>query len=308
MYALAIHGGAGLTRKGALSPERESSATSSLSQILSLGQSMLEQGALALDVVEACVVALEDDPLFNAGRGAVLASDGSVELDAAIMEGERRLAGAVASVRTPRNPIRLARAVLERTPHVLLAGPGADRYAEEVGLVLAGPDHFVTPERLRQLREAQEAGKYGLSSAPEGKDKDVYGTVGAVACDKSGHVAAATSTGGMTNKRPGRVGDSPLIGAGTYAWDETAAVSGTGHGEPFIRLGVAGRVSALMELLGLPLQEAAERVIHRDLAPLSGRGGLIAVDRRGNLALPFNTAGMFRGWVRGGESPQVAIW
>lgn len=308
MYALAIHGGAGLTRKGALSPERESAALSSLNQILSLGQRLLEQGASALDVVEACVVALEDDPLFNAGRGAVLTSEGSVELDAAIMEGSRRLAGAVASVRTPRNPIRLARAVLEHTPHVLLAGPGADRYAEEVGLVLAGPEHFVTPERVSQLRDAKEAGKYGLGSAPEGKDKDVYGTVGAVACDTHGHVAAATSTGGMTNKRPGRVGDSPLIGAGTYAWDETAAVSGTGHGEPFIRLGVAGRVSALVELLGLPLADAADRVIHKDLPTLSGRGGLIAVDRRGNLALPFNTAGMFRGWVRGGELPQVAIW
>jgi beta-aspartyl-peptidase (threonine type) len=228
------------------------------------------------------------------------------------MDGSSRRAGAVAGARTVRNPIRLARAVMEGTPHVMLAGEGADQYAVERGLPTEPLSYFVVQERLDQLERARAAHRFSLAAdPPDGqpqKDRDVYGTVGAVARDQHGHLAVATSTGGMTNKRSGRVGDSPIVGAGTYAWDETVAVSGTGHGEPFVRLGVAGRVSALVELLGLSVAEAAERVIHQDLLALEGRGGLIAVDRTGAFAMPFNTAGMFRGVVQEGASPIVAIW
>jgi beta-aspartyl-peptidase (threonine type) len=312
MFTLAIHGGAGLTYKGSLSAERETACEASLRRVLALGAEILQAGGSALDAVEAAVVALEDDPLFNAGRGAVLANDGTVELDAAIMDGISRRAGAVAGAKTVRNPIRLARAVMEGTPHVMLVGEGADRYAVERGLPTEPLSYFVVPERLEQLERARTAHRFSLAADPSDgqpqKDRDVYGTVGAVACDQHGHLAVATSTGGMTNKRPGRVGDSPIVGAGTYAWDATVAVSGTGHGEPFVRLGVAHRVSALVELLGLDVAAAAERVIHQDLLELGGRGGLIAVDRQGGFAMPFNTAGMFRGVVRQGTSPEVAIW
>jgi beta-aspartyl-peptidase (threonine type) len=259
---------------------------------------VLERGGSALDAVEAAVCALEDDPLFNAGRGAVLAADGTIEHDASVMDGRTRGAGAISGSRTVRNPVKLARAVMEHTPHVMIIGEGAERLADERKLERVERSWFVTPERVEQLRAAKAA---------EERKPDVYGTVGAVACDAHGHLAAATSTGGMVNKRPGRVGDSPVIGAGTYAWDATCAVSGTGHGEPFIRLGVAGRVSALMELGGLSLVEAANRVIHQDLLPLEGEGGLIAVDAHGNVALPFNTGGMFRGYRRGDER-FVGIW
>jgi beta-aspartyl-peptidase (threonine type) len=308
MFTLAIHGGAGLTYKGSLSVERETACEASLRRVLALGAEILRAGGSALDAVEAAVVALEDDPLFNAGRGAVLANDGTVELDAAIMDGSTRKAGAIAGSRTVRNPIRLARAVMEGTPHVMLVGEGADRYAVERGLPTEPLSYFVVPERVAQLERARAAHQFSLASPQPDKDRDVYGTVGAVALDQHGHLAVATSTGGMTNKRPGRVGDSPIVGAGTYAWDETVAVSGTGHGEPFVRLGVAHRVSALVELLGLDVAAAAERVIHQDLPLLGGRGGLVAVDRRGGFAMPFNTAGMFRGVVRDGSSPEVAIW
>jgi L-asparaginase / beta-aspartyl-peptidase len=303
-FALAVHGGAGLIRAESLSPTREASCRAALERALRAGEQILAGGGHALDAAVAAVVVLEDDPVFNAGRGAVLASDGSVELDAAVMDGRDRSAGAIAAVKTPQNPILLARAVMEHTPHVFLAGGGADVLAAELGLSLASRAWFVTPEREAQLARAS-----GVSLDHDGPtQRDVYGTVGAVAADRQGHVAAATSTGGMTNKRPGRVGDTPVLGAGTYAWDRTAAVSGTGHGEPFVRLGVAHRVSALMELAGLELEAAAERVIHRDLPELGGRGGLIAVDARGRVAMPFNTAGMFRAAVQEGQAPIVAIW
>jgi beta-aspartyl-peptidase (threonine type) len=229
----------------------------------------------------------------------------TVELDAAVMHGADRRAGAVAGVRTAKNPVRLAQLVMDRTPHVMMVGEGADRLAAEHGLPVAGRDWFVTDERLRQLERAK-AGPFGLEAG--GAKKDVYGTVGAVALDRAGHVAAATSTGGMVNKRPGRVGDSPILGAGTWATDAACAVSGTGHGEPFVRLGVGSRVASWMEMAGLSLAEAAERVIHRELPPMGGAGGLIAVDRAGNVVLPFNTAGMFRGVARAGDVVETAIW
>ncbi|MEZ4241081.1 MAG: isoaspartyl peptidase/L-asparaginase [Myxococcota bacterium] len=301
-YALAVHGGAGLIRADSLSPAREAACREALVRALAAGEAVLRRGGAALDAVTAAVVVLEDDPVFNAGRGAVLCADGSVELDAAVMDGRTRAAGAVAAAKTPRNPVMLARAVMERTPHVLVVGAGADVLAAELGLSLAARAWFVTPER-----EAQLAAATGVTLDHDAK-ADVYGTVGAVAADRDGHVAAATSTGGMTGQRPGRVGDTPVIGAGTWAWDRTCAVSGTGHGEPFVRLGVGQRISALCELAGLDLAAAAERVIREELPGLEGRGGVIAVDGQGNVAMPFNTAGMFRGSVREGEAPVVAIW
>jgi L-asparaginase / beta-aspartyl-peptidase len=301
--ALALHGGAGLIRRESLSLEREAACRASLRAALDIGWAILASGGGALDAVEATVAALEDDPLFNAGRGAVLTAGGGVELDAAIMDGRDRSAGAITGATTPRNPICAARAVMERTPHVLLCGPGADAFVREAGLPTADLAWFVTDERRAQYE--QVAGRGGFTLDHGGRD--VYGTVGAVACDAEGHLAAATSTGGMVNKRPGRVGDSPLIGAGTYAWDPTCAVSGTGHGEPFVRLGVAARVSALIELAGLDFARATHRAIHQDLAELHGQGGLIAVDRRGRVSMPFNTGGMFRASRTGGEIV-VEIW
>ena len=304
-YALAIHGGAGLIRRHSLSPEREAGCQASLGQVLESGRAVLAGGGSALDAVEACVVALEDEPHFNAGRGAVFNGDAEIELDAAIMDGRDRTAGAVALVRTLRNPIRAARAVMTETPHVLLVGAGADHFGASTGLEVVPPDWFATEERRAQLHRAKRRDAVVLDHDTE--DLDVYGTVGAVACDALGNLAAASSTGGMVNKRPGRVGDTPVIGAGTFAWNETAAVSGTGHGEPFVRLGACGRVSALMELGGLGLQDAAERVI-ADLEALEGRGGIIAVDRDANVAMPFNTAGMFRGAVTHRQPAIVGIW
>jgi len=306
--ALAVHGGAGLIRRASLSPEREAACRTALAEAVLSGWTVLEAGGSALDAAVAAVCALEDAPEFNAGRGAVLARGARVELDAAVMDGRDRSAGAVTAVSTPRNPVLAARAVLERTPHVLMAGPGADAFIREAGLRVEAPDYFVTPQRLAQYDKVAGTEAYGLDHGGGPKDEDVYGTVGAVACDGEGHVAAATSTGGMVNKRPGRVGDTPIIGAGTYAWDQTAAISGTGHGEPFITLAVAARISARMELEGLSLEQAAHRVIHQDLAAMSGAGGVIAVDRAGRIALPFNTAGMFRGWRAQGGAVQVEIW
>ncbi|MBX2798698.1 MAG: isoaspartyl peptidase/L-asparaginase [Myxococcales bacterium] len=305
-FAVAIHGGAGLIRRSSLTPERQERCLVSLRRITISAAEALEQGASALDVAIGAVVALEDDPLFNAGHGAVLASHGEAELDAAVMEGTHRAAGAVAAARTPRNPVQLAHAVMVHTPHVLLAAEGADALAEELRIPQVDPSYFVVEARREQLQRARASGRFHLDHG--GADKDVYGTVGAVACDATGAVAAATSTGGMVNKRPGRVGDTPVIGAGTFAWNDTCAVSGTGHGEPFLRLGVASRVSARMELAGESLATAAEHVIHRELPGVEGQGGLVAVDAQGNLALPFNTAGMFRGWARQGQPPDVAIW
>ena len=304
-YALAIHGGAGLIRRHSLSLEREAACKASLSRTLDLGKELRLRGASAVEAVEACVVAMEDDPHFNAGRGAVLNGEGEIELDAAIMCGRTRDAGAVAMVRTIRNPIRAARAVMTASPHVLLVGAGADHFAEAQGLERVDPGWFETPERRAQLTRVMKQDAIVLDHDTE--DLDVYGTVGAVALDVHGQVAAGSSTGGMVNKRPGRVGDTPIIGAGTFAWNDTAAIAGTGHGEPFIRLSACARVSALMELAGLTVVDATAQVI-RELAGLEGRGGLIAVDRTGTLAMPFNTAGMFRGSVSHKQPASVAIW
>jgi beta-aspartyl-peptidase (threonine type) len=294
MYALALHGGAGTIARATLTPALEADYRAALRASLLIGTDLLAQGAPALDAVEATVRALEDCPLFNAGRGAVFTHDGHHEMDAALMDGASGRAGAVAGVREVQNPIRAARLVMERTEHVLLAYPGADQLAREHGLPMQPADYFFTQQRYDQLQEAIAAGRMQLDHAASSTDPNwKKGTVGAVARDMRGHLAAATSTGGMTNKRYSRIGDTPLIGAGTWA-DARCAISCTGHGEYFIRAVVGYDVACLMEYKGLTLAEACRVVVHDKLAPVGGEGGLIAVDAAGNLALPFNSEGMYR--------------
>ncbi|RMI19351.1 MAG: isoaspartyl peptidase/L-asparaginase, partial [Calditrichaeota bacterium] len=273
-------------------------------------------GGSSLDAVEQTIRVLEDSPLFNAGKGAVFTNAGTNELDASIMDGATLQAGAVAGVKRVKNPISLARLVMEKSPHVMLAGDGADAFAKENGLELVDPHYFYTEQRYQQwqrvLQREKEKQQSQSRAAPDAAsseaDEPPLGTVGVVALDKQGNLAAGTSTGGMTNKRWGRVGDSPIIGAGTYADNRTCAVSCTGHGEYFIRLNVAHDISALMAYKGLSVQEAAEEVILKKLTQLGGTGGVIAIDRNGNIAMPFNTSGMYRGyWLEGGE-PVVKIY
>jgi len=307
---VAIHGGAGTRSRSAISPMQQARYRAALDEILRAAQALLANGASALDVVTEAVRRLEECPLFNAGFGAVYTADGEHELDACVMRGSDLAAGAVAGVRTLRNPVLAAGAVLDAGGPVLLIGSGAERFAAERGCEVVAPDWFGTPERLAQLHAVQAAGAVALDhdGASPLDERGKFGTVGAVALDAHGHLAAATSTGGMTNKRPGRVGDSPLIGAGCYANDRTVAVSCTGVGEAFMRALAAHDVSALIDYAGLPLQEAARRVVMDKLPPLGGRGGLIAIDAHGNVVLPFNTEGMYRGWARVGAAPVSAIY
>lgn len=308
---IAIHGGAGTISRDT-PPEELNAYHDALAEVLRAGQAVLAAGGSALDAVTEAVRHLEDCPRFNAGRGAVFTHDGTHELDAAIMEGATLEAGAIAGVHRVRNPILAARAVLEHSPHVLLIGDAAQAFAAAHGAELVDPSYFYTEARYAQwqraLADSAVALDHDFPLKREPIDPDTkFGTVGAVACDVHGHVAAATSTGGMTNKAVGRVGDSPLIGAGCYANDATAAVSATGTGEAFIRAVACYDVGALMAYAGLSLADAAERVIHERLPCVQGRGGLIAVDAQGNVALPFNTEGMYRGVARVGETPVTAI-
>ena len=297
-WKLAIHGGAGAMRPAHGDPGHEQSARQGLRDALDAGARILGRGGSALDAVEASVRVLEDDPCFNAGRGSVLTAEGRIELDAAIMDGGSRRAGAVAGVRTTRAPISLARLLMERGPHVFLSYEGADRLAREAGLEQVDNDWFVTGERRRQLDELLAAG---------GFDAEVkYGTVGAVAVDESGHVAAATSTGGLTAKQWGRIGDSPLIGAGTFADDRAAAVSATGSGEYFIRAVAAHQLAERIRLGGESLQAAVDGVL-ADIAGLGGKGGLIAVAPTGEAAWGFTTRAMYRG-VADARTRKVAIY
>ena len=307
---VAIHGGAGTLSRSTISSAQQARYRAALDEILRGAQALLADGASALDVVTEAVRRLEECPLFNAGFGAVYTADGEHELDACVMRGSDLAAGAVAGVRTLRNPVLAARAVLDAVGPVLLIGAGAERFAAERGCEIVAPDWFGTPERLAQLRAVQAAGAVALDhdGAAPLDERDKFGTVGAVALDVHGHLAAATSTGGMTNKRPGRVGDSPIVGAGCYANDRTVAVSCTGVGEAFMRALAAHDVSALIDYAGLPLHEAARRVVMDKLPPLGGRGGLIAIDARGKVVLPFNTEGMYRGWARVGAAPVSAIY
>jgi beta-aspartyl-peptidase (threonine type) len=310
MFALALHGGAGTIARSSLTPALEANYRAALGAALAIGTALLAQGAPALDAVEATVRSLEDCPLFNAGRGAVFTHEGHHEMDAALMDGASRRAGAVAGVRRVQNPIRAARLVMEQTEHVLLAYPGADELAHEHGLPTQPADYFFTQQRFDQLQEAIAAGRMQLDHAasPIATDPNwKKGTVGAVARDLRGHLAAATSTGGMTNKRYSRIGDTPLIGAGTWA-DERCAISCTGHGEYFIRAVVGYDVACLMEYKGLSLAEACRVVVHDKLAPVGGEGGLIAVDAAGNLSLPFNSDGMYRASHSAAGEEEIAIY
>ncbi|MCS6928064.1 MAG: isoaspartyl peptidase/L-asparaginase [Saprospiraceae bacterium] len=299
-YVLVIHGGAGTLSRQTMTAEREMRYRAALDSALQVGEGILRAGGTALDAVTETVAWLEDCPLFNAGRGAVFTHEGRNELDASIMEGRTQRAGAVGAVTIVKNPIRLARAVMEKSPHVFLVGSGAERFAIENGLDTVSPSWFFTQERWEALQKMlQEDDKVGSASASSAAYQ--FGTVGAVALDRQGNLAAATSTGGMTNKRWNRIGDSPIIGAGTYASNDACAVSCTGHGEYFIRYAVAHDVWARMVYGGASLQEAAYEVIMKKLAEKGGRGGLIAVDKRGNIAMPFNSEGMYRGYARPGE-------
>lgn len=289
MYSIAIHGGAGAVPRQTLSAQREGQYRDGLAAALDLGYATLEKGGSSLDAVTAAVRALEDNPLFNAGRGAALTRDGAAELDAAIMEGREQRAGAVAAVRHVRNPIELARRVMEKSRHVLLVGAGAEEFALEEGLALVPNAWFRTEERRAQL-ESERGGRPVSDLVPSSQ-----GTVGAVALDAAGDLAAATSTGGMTNKRQGRVGDSPIVGAGTYAKNGVCAVSATGHGEYFIRAVAAHHICAAVEYRGLSLRDAVCELLHQRLRELGGSGGIIAIDRGGGIVTEFSTEGMFRG-------------
>lgn len=291
--SLAIHGGAGTLVKGMMTPEKELAYTSALDVALNLGYAALEHGKTALDAVEIAVKSLEDSPLFNAGKGSVFTADETHEMDAAIMDGNSTQAGAVALITGIRNPVSLARKVMENSEHVFLAGDGALRFAKSQGFDLESPDYFYDNFRHKQWLEIKDTDNFQLDHS---KSKDSkFGTVGAVACDMKANIAAATSTGGMTNKRFGRIGDSPMIGAGNYANNATCAVSCTGSGEYFIRGVVAYDVSCLIEYKGYSLQEATDEVIQKRILRIGGDGGLIAVNAKGDIAMPFNTEGMYRG-------------
>jgi beta-aspartyl-peptidase (threonine type) len=293
-YALAIHGGAGTIAPELMTAVREKAYREALEQALRSGHAILQDGGTALDAVEAAVRMLEDSPLFNAGRGAVFNADGQHEMDASLMNGRDLRAGAVAGVQNVKNPVHLARRVMEQSDHVLISGNGAFEFAHKQKVVLEDDQYFFDEFRYRQWQEVAGSGSVRLDHS-EGDRK--FGTVGAVALDRHGDLAAATSTGGMTNKRWQRIGDSPIIGAGTYANNESCAVSCTGHGESFIRAVAAHDIHALMAYKGLPLAEAVRVVVHEKLPPLEGDGGVIAVDRTGNVVLDFNCSGMYRGHV-----------
>lgn len=308
---IAIHGGAGAITRAALSAEKEQEYIQALSGIVAAGQQILAQGGSALDAVTEAVRLLEECPLFNAGKGSVFTHQGTHELDACVMDGRTCDAGAVAGVSRIRNPILAARAVLENSQHVLFAGEGAEKFATAHGLEMVAQDFFFTQSRFDQLHRAQaEQGRVLLDhDGAEPIDPDSkFGTVGAVALDALGNLAAATSTGGMTNKQAGRVGDTPIIGAGCYANNATVAVSSTGTGEIFMRGVAAYDVSALMEYAGLSLQQASDRVVMEKLLAMGGSGGMIAIDSQGNVALPFNSEGMYRGFGYVGDAPFVGIY
>jgi len=317
-WALVAHGGAGAIARGDLSLEQDAAYREAMAAAAQAGAAVLRAGGAAMDAVEAAIQILEDDPLFNAGRGAAFTAEGRNELDASIMDGATLAAGAVAGLTTTRHPISAARAVIEGSTHVLLGGEGADAFARSQGLEQADPGYFFTEERWKSLERA--LGKLGLPIPPrpaeasaDSRDALVheegkYGTVGVVALDSHGSVAAGTSTGGTTAKRWGRVGDSPLIGAGTYASNTACAVSCTGAGEYFIRLGVAHRICDLVEHARLPLQAAADRVIQEQLTALGGHGGVIAVAPDGQMAWSFNTSGMYRARIADGAPLVVGVY
>lgn len=313
---IAIHGGAGAIARGAMTAEKEQQYIQALSDVVASGQAILAAGGSALDAVTEAVRLLEECPLFNAGKGSVFTHQGTHELDACVMEGGSLNVGAVAGVSHIRNPVLAARAVLEHSPHVLFIGSGAESFAAQHGLETVAADYFSTPERWQQLQRALDSQQMLLdhdgaaqTNGGDPLDNDrKFGTVGAVACDLQGNLAAATSTGGMTNKQAGRVGDSPIVGAGCYANNANVAVSCTGTGEVFMRTLAAYDIAALVEYSGLSLKQASERLVMEKIPLLGGSGGIVAVDRDGNIALPFNSDGMYRGYGYVGDGVVVGIW
>jgi beta-aspartyl-peptidase (threonine type) len=306
---LVIHGGAGTITRSTMTAEREKEYRAGLEAALRAGHSVLARGGSSVDAVEAAIRVMEDNPLFNAGKGAVFTHEGKNELDASIMEGKNKRAGSVAGVTIIRNPISAARAVMERSKHVMMIGRGAELFATKMGLEIVDPSYFWTERRWKALQNElqEEETKKQQGALPWGEEKK-FGTVGAVALDAAGDLAAGTSTGGMTNKQFGRVGDAPIIGAGNYAENESCAVSATGHGEFFIRWTVAYDIAALVKYRGLSVKEAADEVINRKLKAVGGEGGVIVLDARGNFATTFNSEGMYRGWIGADGVPQTAIY
>lgn len=305
----AIHGGAGTIIKSNMTPELEKAYQQALSESLLAGYEVIKKGGNSLDAVEAAIKLMEDSPLFNAGKGAVLTNEGTAELDAAIMDGKTLKAGSVASLKHIKNPISLARLVMDRSPHVMMVGEGAEKFAKEQGMEFVPNDYFLTDRRKQELDKLKENDKKNTSSEYfySVVDEKKFGTVGAVALDNQGNLAAATSTGGISNKKFGRVGDSPIIGAGTYANNETCAVSATGQGEFFIRNVVAHDISALMAYKKLSAKDAAQEVIDR-LTKMSALGGVIVLDHTGKVTMPFNTPGMYRGYIGVDGKPHVELY
>ena len=303
-YAIVIHGGAGTILKKNMTPEKEKAYLDELNKALNIGEAILKKGGSSMDAVEQTIISMENSPLFNSGKGAVFTNAGTNELDASFMEGENLNAGAIGGVSTIKNPIRAARAVMEKSDHVLLTGKGAEVFAADNGIEIVDPKYFYTERRWESLQRAKEKER----KKEEADANTKHGTVGCVALDKNGNIAAGTSTGGMTNKRWNRLGDSPIIGAGTYANNATCGVSCTGHGEYFIRYAVAHDISAMMEYKGVSLQEAGDYVINDKLVKAGGEGGAVCLDKNGNVAMPFNSAGMYRGYVKAGGEREVLIY
>jgi beta-aspartyl-peptidase (threonine type) len=309
-HAIAIHGGAGTILRSLMSSEKERSYKKGLEHAILAGDKILSNGGSALDAVELAVRALEDNPLFNAGKGAVFTNEGKNEMDASIMDGRNLMAGAVSGIQNIKNPISLSRAVMEKSEHVYLSGLGAKQFADKMKFEYTPDEYFYVQQRFDQLQSAKESDTMVLDhtgdSLEHGEKK--FGTVGAVALDVHGNIAAATSTGGMTNKKFGRVGDSPIIGAGTYANNNTCAISCTGHGEFFIRAVVAYDISCLMEYKGLSLKAACDIVVNQKLVTFGGEGGLVAIDAKGNIELPFNSEGMYRGMKKSDGELYLGIY
>ncbi len=307
-HAIAIHGGAGTILRSLMTPEKETQYKLGLKNALEAGDKILAAGGSSLDAVEAAVMSLEDFPLFNAGKGAVFTNKGTHEMDASIMEGKNLEAGAVSGISLVQNPVQLAKTIMQKSGHVFLQGQEAEVFAKKMHLPTQSNEYFYTEERFKQWQEVKDTDGYQLDHTVLENGEKKFGTVGAVALDKYGNLAAATSTGGMTNKRFGRVGDSPIIGAGTYANNNTCAISCTGHGEFFIRAVVAYDISCLMEYKGYTLQQACEYVVKEKLVKLGGEGGLIAMDAKGNIELCFNSEGMYRGILRQGQEIYLGIY
>jgi L-asparaginase / beta-aspartyl-peptidase len=306
---LVVHGGAGTITRKSMSPEMEQQYRAALEQALRAGHAILAKGGSSLDAVEATIRVMEDNPLFNAGKGAVFTHEGRNELDASLMDGRTKAAGSVAGVTIIKNPIRAARAVMEKSEHVMMVGRGAELFATQQGLDIVDPQYFWTERRWKSLQQELLKDQQKKPQAMlDASDEKKFGTVGAVALDRNGNLAAGTSTGGMTNKKFGRVGDAPIIGAGTYAENESCAVSATGHGEFFIRWTVAHDIAALVKYRGMSVQAAGDEVIHKKLAPVKGEGGVIILDAKGNFAMPFNSEGMYRGWIGNDGVPHVEIY